>query len=76
MGFALPAAIELNLVMPIKSNCCNWGWWFQMTLQELGTILQSKVAVKIIILNNRFLGMVRQWQDLFFLRRPFFLRKL
>ena len=42
---------------------------FQMTLQELGTILQSKVDVKIIILNNRFLGMVRQWQQLFFEKR-------
>ena len=42
---------------------------FQMTIQELGTIMQSKIAVKIIILNNSFLGMVRQWQQLFFDRR-------
>ena len=42
---------------------------FQMTLQELGTILQAKVDVKIIVLNNNFLGMVRQWQQLFFDRR-------
>ena len=42
---------------------------FQMTLQELGTIFQSKIAVKIVILNNEFLGMVRQWQQLFFDKR-------
>lgn len=42
---------------------------FQMTLQELGTILQSKADVKIVILNNRFLGMVRQWQQMFFEKR-------
>ncbi|WP_257210204.1 thiamine pyrophosphate-dependent enzyme, partial [Flavobacterium psychrophilum] len=42
---------------------------FQMTLQELGTILQTKVDIKIIILNNRFLGMVRQWQQMFFEKR-------
>ena len=42
---------------------------FQMTIQELGTILQTKVPVKIVVLNNEFLGMVRQWQELFFDKR-------
>ena len=42
---------------------------FQMTIQELGTIMQSNIAVKILVLNNNFLGMVRQWQQLFFDRR-------
>ena len=49
---------------------------FQMTLQELGTIMQSKVAVKVLILNNRFLGMVRQWQQLFFEKRYSFTEML
>jgi acetolactate synthase-1/2/3 large subunit len=50
--------------------CCFVGdGGFQMTLQELGTIVQNKLPVKIIILNNNFLGMVRQWQQLFFEKR-------
>jgi acetolactate synthase-1/2/3 large subunit len=70
MGFALPAAIGAKFGVPDKPVVAIIGdGGFQMTLQELGTILQSKVEVKIIILNNRFLGMVRQWQDLFFEKR-------
>ena len=70
MGFALPAAIGAKFGTPDKTVIAVIGdGGFQMTLQELGTILQSKVEVKIIILNNRFLGMVRQWQDLFFEKR-------
>ncbi len=70
MGFSLPAAIGATLAMPnrtVISICGDGG--FQMTLQELGTILQNKIPVKIIILNNHFLGMVRQWQQLFFDKR-------
>lgn len=70
MGFALPAAIGAKFGAPQKTVVAIIGdGGFQMTLQELGTILQSKVDIKIIILNNRFLGMVRQWQQLFFEKR-------
>lgn len=70
MGFALPAAIGAKLAVPERTVVAVIGdGGFQMTLQELGTIMQSKVAVKILILNNRFLGMVRQWQQLFFEKR-------
>lgn len=70
MGFALPAAIGAKLAAPERTVVAVIGdGGFQMTLQELGTIMQSKVAVKVLILNNRFLGMVRQWQQLFFEKR-------
>jgi acetolactate synthase-1/2/3 large subunit len=66
MGFALPAAIGAKFGAPERTVIAIIGdGGFQMTLQELGTIMQSEVNVKIIILNNRFLGMVRQWQQLF-----------
>lgn len=70
MGFGLPAAIGAKLGRPDMQVIAIVGdGGFQMTLQELGTIHQSKVPVKIIILNNQFLGMVRQWQQLFFEKR-------
>lgn len=66
MGFGLPAAIGAKFGAPEKTVIAIIGdGGFQMTLQELGTIMQSEVEVKILILNNRFLGMVRQWQQLF-----------
>lgn len=66
MGFALPAAIGAKFGAPDRTVVAVIGdGGFQMTLQELGTIMQSGVDVKIMILNNRFLGMVRQWQELF-----------
>ncbi len=66
MGFALPAAIGAKFGDPKRTVVAIIGdGGFQMTIQELGTIMQSEVDVKIIILNNRFLGMVRQWQQLF-----------
>ena len=66
MGFALPAAIGAKFGAEDRTVVAIIGdGGFQMTLQELGTIMQSKVDVKIIILNNNFLGMVRQWQQLF-----------
>lgn len=70
MGFSLPAAIGAKLGAPEKTVVAVIGdGGFQMTIQELGTILQAKVDVKILILNNNFLGMVRQWQQLFFDKR-------
>ena len=66
MGFALPAAIGAKFGAPDRTVVAVIGdGGFQMTLQELGTIMQSGIDVKIMILNNRFLGMVRQWQELF-----------
>jgi acetolactate synthase I/II/III large subunit len=70
MGFALPAAIGAKVGAPSEEVIAIIGdGGFQMTIQELGTILQSKIGVKIIVLNNNFLGMVRQWQQLFFEKR-------
>lgn len=66
MGFALPAAIGVKFGAPERTVVAIIGdGGFQMTLQELGTIMQTGLNVKILILNNRFLGMVRQWQELF-----------
>ncbi|HEY4155090.1 MAG TPA: biosynthetic-type acetolactate synthase large subunit [Puia sp.] len=66
MGFALPAAIGAKFGAPERAVIAIVGdGGFQMTLQELGTIMQTGLNVKIIILNNHFLGMVRQWQQLF-----------
>jgi acetolactate synthase-1/2/3 large subunit len=70
MGFALPAAIGAKLAMPHKQVIAVIGdGGFQMTLQELGTIMQYDIPVKILVLNNSFLGMVRQWQELFHEKR-------
>ncbi|MEM9856647.1 MAG: biosynthetic-type acetolactate synthase large subunit [Bacteroidota bacterium] len=70
MGFCLPAALGAKLGAPQREVVAVIGdGGFQMTLQELGTIFQTRAAVKIIILNNQFLGMVRQWQQLFFDKR-------
>lgn len=67
MGFALPAAMGARLGQNDKEVIAIIGdGGFQMTIQELGTIYQSGIDVKIIVLNNHFLGMVRQWQELFF----------
>jgi acetolactate synthase-1/2/3 large subunit len=70
MGFALPAAMGAKLGRPEKEVIAIIGdGGFQMTLQELATIFQYNIPVKIIVLNNNFLGMVRQWQQLFFEKR-------
>lgn len=70
MGFALPAAIGAKFGALDKTVVAVIGdGGFQMTIQELGTIMQSEVIVKLIILNNQFLGMVRQWQQLFHEKR-------
>ncbi|WP_339654570.1 biosynthetic-type acetolactate synthase large subunit, partial [uncultured Salegentibacter sp.] len=70
MGFALPAAIGAKMGAPERDVVAVIGdGGYQMTIQELGTIFQTKVPVKIVVLNNDFLGMVRQWQQLFFEKR-------
>ena len=67
MGFGLPAAIGAKYGAPDRTVCLFVGdGGIQMTIQELGTIMQYGIDIKIIILNNHFLGMVRQWQELFF----------
>ena len=70
MGFALPAALGAKLGVPEKEVVAVIGdGGYQMTVQELGTIMQYKIPVKILVLNNNFLGMVRQWQQLFHEKR-------
>ena len=67
MGFGLPAAIGAKFGAPDRTVCFFTGdGGLQMTVQELGTIMQERLNVKIILLNNNFLGMVRQWQELFY----------
>ena len=70
MGFALPAAIGAKQGAPDREVVAVIGdGGYQMTIQELGVIFQHQIAVKIVVLNNDFLGMVRQWQQLFFEKR-------
>ena len=70
MGFALPAALGAKMGAPEREVVAVIGdGGYQMTIQELGTIFQTQAAVKIVVLNNDFLGMVRQWQQLFFDKR-------
>ncbi len=70
MGFALPAALGAKMGAPEREVVAVIGdGGYQMTIQELGTIFQTQTAVKIVVLNNDFLGMVRQWQQLFFEKR-------
>lgn len=70
MGFGLPAGIGAKLGAPEKQVISVMGdGGFQMTIQELGTIMQFEVDLKLLVLNNNFLGMVRQWQEMFFDKR-------
>jgi acetolactate synthase-1/2/3 large subunit len=70
MGFGLPAAIGAKIGCPEKPVIAIIGdGGFQMTMQEIMTAIQEKVSVRIVLLNNGFLGMVRQWQELFFSKR-------
>jgi acetolactate synthase-1/2/3 large subunit len=70
MGFALPASMGAKLAVPDRTVVAIIGdGGIQMTIQELGTILQTKINLKVVVLNNNFLGMVRQWQELFFDKR-------
>ena len=70
MGFSLPAAFGAKIANPDKQVIAVMGdGGFQMNLQELATVVQENVALKVMVLNNSFLGMVRQWQEMFFDRR-------
>lgn len=70
MGFGLPAAMGAKLGVPDREVVAIMGdGGFQMTMQELGTIMQNRIGLKMIVLNNTYLGMVRQWQQLFFGKR-------
>jgi acetolactate synthase-1/2/3 large subunit len=70
MGYGLPAAIGAKFGTPDRTVCLFLGdGGLQMTIQEFGTIMQSNIDIKIILLNNEYLGMVRQWQELFFKER-------
>ena len=70
MGFGLPAAIGATFGRPDRTVCVFMGdGGLQMTMQELGTVMEQKAPVKIILLNNNYLGNVRQWQAMFFNRR-------
>ena len=70
MGFGLPAAIGAKVASPDKTVIVFMGdGGFQMNIQELGTILQSNIGVKMVLMNNSWLGMVRQWQELFYDKR-------
>ena len=70
MGYGLPAAIGAKMGVPDKEVVLIAGdGGFQMSIQELGTVLQSQIKIKILLLNNSYLGMVRQWQQLFYDKR-------
>ena len=70
MGYGLPAAIGAKVANPDRNVIVFMGdGGFQMNIQELGTILQSKIGVKMVLMNNSWLGMVRQWQELFYDKR-------
>ncbi len=70
MGYGLPAAIGATIAVPERTVCAFMGdGGFQMNIQELGTIMEQKTPVKMILLNNNYLGNVRQWQELFFNKR-------
>jgi acetolactate synthase-1/2/3 large subunit len=67
MGFGLPAAIGVQIAYPNKKVICITGdSSFQMNLQELGTVAEYSLPIKVIIINNRWQGMVRQWQESFY----------
>lgn len=77
MGFGLPAAIGATFGAPDRTICCFFGdGGFQMSIQELGTIMEQQAPVKMILLNNNYLGNVRQWQDLMYEGRYSFTRML
>ena len=77
MGFGMPAAIGASFGAPDRTVCVFMGdGGLQMSIQELGTIMEQQTPVKMILLNNNYLGNVRQWQDMFFERRKSFTRML
>jgi acetolactate synthase-1/2/3 large subunit len=77
MGFGLPAAVGATFGAPDRTICLFMGdGGFQMSIQELGTIMEQQAPVKMILLNNNYLGNVRQWQDMFFNHRQSFTKML
>jgi acetolactate synthase-1/2/3 large subunit len=77
MGYGMPAAIGAAFAAPERTVCCFMGdGGFQMCIEELGTIMEQKAPVKMILMNNHYLGNVRQWQDMFWLRRKSFTKMM
>ena len=77
MGYGMPAAIGATFGAPDRTVVCFMGdGGFQMSIQELGTIMEQQAPVKMILLNNNYLGNVRQWQDMFWNRRKSFTRMM
>ncbi|MBR1389682.1 MAG: biosynthetic-type acetolactate synthase large subunit [Prevotella sp.] len=77
MGYGMPAAIGATFGAPGRTVCCFMGdGGFQMCIEELGTIMEQQAPVKMILMNNHYLGNVRQWQDMFWLRRKSFTKML
>ena len=77
MGYGMPAAIGATFGAPGRTVCCFMGdGGFQMCIEELGTIMEQQSPVKMILMNNNYLGNVRQWQDMFWLRRKSFTKML
>ncbi len=77
MGYGMPAAIGATFGAPDRTVCCFMGdGGFQMCIEELGTIMEQQSPVKMILLNNHYLGNVRQWQDMFWMRRKSFTKML
>ena len=77
MGYGMPAAIGATFGAPDRTVCCFMGdGGFQMCIEELGTIMEQKAPVKMIVMNNHYLGNVRQWQDMFWMRRKSFTKMM
>jgi acetolactate synthase-1/2/3 large subunit len=77
MGYGMPAAIGATFGAPGRQVCCFMGdGGFQMCLEELGTIMEQQAPVKMILMNNHYLGNVRQWQDMFWMRRKSFTKMM
>ena len=77
MGYGMPAAIGATFGAPDRTVCCFMGdGGFQMCIEELGTIMEQQAPVKMILMNNNYLGNVRQWQDMFWNRRKSFTKML
>ena len=77
MGYGMPAAIGATFGAPGRTVCCFMGdGGFQMCIEELGTIMEQQSPVKMILLNNNYLGNVRQWQDMFWMRRKSFTKMM
>ena len=77
MGYGMPAAIGATFAARERTVCCFMGdGGFQMCIEELGTIMEQKAPVKMIVMNNHYLGNVRQWQDMFWMRRKSFTKMM